>query len=207
MAIPAIPARDRSFNPASSKMRRACFLAGDLPPPVSATEIWLPIKAHSGYEVSNFGGVRSWRSHKSRKLNEPVLLKGAINASGYRTLNLREDGSDAPGTHLVHHLVACHWLFHTYKRGLSITHLNGNRLDNRVANLAWRSHLENMLDKRAHGTMYVGEANHFHRLTEKEVRAIRADQRSTRELASLYRVDWLTVHRVRTRESWAWVED
>ena len=182
-------------------MRRACLQAGDLPPPYegSGGEMWMDIQTHPDYAVSSLGRV------KSRKRGAERILRGGTSASGYCTVNLyRKDGME---THLVHHLVACHFHSRSYKNGLIITHLNGNQKDNRAENLSWRSHAENMLDKREHGTMYWGEANSFSKLKEHQVYEIKRSKSTTRELALRFGVDWLTVHRVRTGESWKHLEN
>src|SRR5262249_27903182 len=41
--------------------------------------------------------------------------------------------------------------------GLEAAHLDGDRSNNRVENLAWKTHAENIADKAGHGTVRKGE--------------------------------------------------
>jgi hypothetical protein len=175
--------------------------ASDSSPP---KEVCKQIAGFPSYEVSNMGRVRSWLGK-----NPPTILKGGTNSGGYRTVNFSRDGEQQ--SFFVSHLVACTFLSNgRRKKGLVVTHLNGDKQDNRDVNLAWRSQRDNMWDKHRHGTMPLGEVNTSHKLTEAQVREIRADtrpciQRTFIEMGSEYGVNWLTIRRVKLRQSWVGV--
>ncbi len=85
------------------------------------------------------------------------------------------------------------------------SHANGNPVDNRAANLRWKTRAENEADKIEHGTYQTGERNHEHVLTEAQVQAIRAQYRSgalQREIAAAYGVGRMTITDVINRRTW-----
>ena len=80
--------------------------------------------------------------------------------------------------------------------------------------LRWATHIENMADKVLDGTHLRpdtaadprGERNGKAKLTEVKVRAIRADERTYREIAADYGIDRSTVSDLKSRRRWAWLD-
>lgn len=74
--------------------------------------------------------------------------------------------------------------------------------------LRWATVAENENDKRLHGTLRRGRAINTAKLTEDDVRAIRAAEgyRIGGELARKYGVTVSCICTIRTRKSWAWLE-
>lgn len=74
--------------------------------------------------------------------------------------------------------------------------------------LRWATPVENENDKLAHGTLRRGEAINTTKLTEDDVRAIRAAEgyRIGLELAAQYGVTPSCISAIRTRQTWKWVE-
>jgi hypothetical protein len=81
-------------------------------------------------------------------------------------------------------------------------HLDGNKLNNRADNLQWASRLENARHKEAHGTTTVGEKNPAAKLTEGQVREIRASSLSQRKLAAQYGLSKALIYRIQKRQIW-----
>lgn len=109
-----------------------------------------PVPAHPGYYVTNAGQV--WSTHYWRKGGgvRGRWLTPQVGARGYLTLRLKvEDGRQR--TRPVHALVAEAFLG-PRPDGLQVRHLNGDRTDARVSNLAYGTQSENMLDAVRHGT-------------------------------------------------------
>lgn len=86
-------------------------------------------------------------------------------------------------------------------------HRNGTCTDNRPENLAWSTRQRNIDDQVGHGTRQHGEAKPDAKLTEDDVRAIRADTRTTTVLGREYGVSAETVRLIRLRRKWAHVPD
>jgi len=86
-----------------------------------------------------------------------------------------------------------------------------NPANNRIENLSWATHVENMADKLANGTDHKGEKHGGARFTEDIVRAMRADHAAdssegwTSRLARKYNTDARSVHRIIKRERWGHV--
>lgn len=131
-------------------------------------EIWRAIPKWEGfYEVSNLGRVRSLPrmsrvnplSEKRRRLMGGNILKPQPNKNGeYAFVNLTAKGKRWHVS--VHKLVLITFVRDRYENE-GARHLNGNSKDNRLENLAWGTHLENMADRKKHGNYLNGEAHHF----------------------------------------------
>src|SRR4051794_5295369 len=103
------------------------------------TETWLPIPGHEGrYDVSDQGRVRS--RLRGGGLPVPRLLRVTVNASGYPQVSLFPDPSSR-----VHQHVAAAFLG-PRPAGLDVRHLDGNKTNNAVSNLAYGTRSENILD-------------------------------------------------------------
>lgn len=86
--------------------------------------------------------------------------------------------------------------------GQEVAHENGDQMDCRVENLRWSTHLDNMRDRDRHGTVPHGERVFGAKLTEAEVREIRASSTGPIELGLRYGVHYKTIIRVRKQQSW-----
>lgn len=102
-------------------------------------EVWKDIPSYEGlYQVSNLGNIKS--NHKTLKLN---IGRKPHSSRHIYTVCLFKDGKKK--TLPVHRLVASAFLG---KSKLTINHINGNPMDNRVENLEYCTLLENI--KQAH---------------------------------------------------------
>ena len=101
-------------------------------------EIWMPVKGYEQlYDVSSMGNVRRKRKTNSGEIGS--LLKTVTDKLGYKRVCLCKDGTAI--RHLVHRVVASAFI---PGYGRDVNHINGNTSDNRVSNLEWCSHQENM---------------------------------------------------------------
>lgn len=113
----------------------------------TAGEEWRPVGGYEGlYEVSNHGRVYS-RPRPST--SGGFLRQQARRQDGYMELALCNDGH----RRMVRvHVLVMETFIGQCPSGMEIRHLNGNPADNRLSNLAYGTHSENLRDKRAHGT-------------------------------------------------------
>lgn len=92
--------------------------------------MWKEIDGFENYEVSTEGTVRN------KKYNR--LLTPSPGAGGYLRVNLRKDKKSYQ--HYVHRLVASAFL----EGEGEVNHLDGDRTNNKVDNLEWTTHQENV---------------------------------------------------------------
>ncbi len=84
--------------------------------------------------------------------------------------------------------------------GLECRHLDGNQSNNTRGNLAWGTKKENAADKLRHGV--DGNA----KLTEIQVRAIRASAQNVSQLAEQYGVTIDSIYNILARRTWTHLE-
>lgn len=72
--------------------------------------------------------------------------------------------------------------------------------------LSWKTPVENEADKRFHGTDSRGERNGAAKLTEADVRAIRAASGTQTSIGERFGVEQTTVSGIKRHASWAWLE-
>lgn len=82
-------------------------------------------------------------------------------------------------------------------------HSCGVRLCCNKRHLVWKTHQDNLEDRRGHGTLPLGEKAYQARLTEGQVRAIKADNFYTQAaLAEAYGVAPGTIQAIKDGRSW-----
>jgi len=94
--------------------------------------------------------------------------------------------------------------------GLETCHNNGNHTDNRLSNLRYGTHKQNMADKIKHGTSVRGDRHPISKLDVKKVREIRLliqkGEKNLGQIANLFGVDRTIISRIRDKRAWYWVE-
>jgi HNH endonuclease/NUMOD4 motif len=123
--------------------REEAVVTGVLIPAATEAE-WRPVPGYEGlYEVSDDGRVCSYYFGRVH------LLSPGVKSNGYALviLCLRR----VQRSHTVHTLVTRAFIG-PCPDGQEVRHLDGNRLNNRLANLAYGTRSENVLDSVRHGT-------------------------------------------------------
>lgn len=130
-------------------------------------ESWKTIKGFSRYEASNLGKIRSINYKRSGKVRE---LKPTFFTGYGKTVLLNDDGKYK--SILVHRVIM---LAFVGESNLEINHINGDGTDNRLCNLEYVSHSENLLHAYRLGLQKPakGEKNGSSKLTERQVLEIR----------------------------------
>ena len=101
-------------------------------------EQWLPIPGFPGYEVSNFGAIKSYKQTKAGK-----LLTLNKNKKGYLQVRM-QDTDGAQTTKLVHRLVLMVFAPIEGMENLTVDHIDGNPANNNLSNLRWMTAEENL---------------------------------------------------------------
>ena len=157
-------------------------------------EQWLPVVGfESFYEVSDHGNVRSIKSGRIKaytidKTNGRPFMglwkQNKIKIVRPHTLVLSAFVGPRP-----YRLECCH--------------NDGNHFNNHLENLRWDTAKSNQQDRAKHGTSNRGEQCAAAKLTETQVRAIRADTRVQRLIAAEYGVRDNTISRIKSGKRWA----
>lgn len=172
---------------------------------MSDKEVWLPIPGFEGdYEASSLGRFRrmTFRNGKSERIYEvPRMLKLTEQKTGYLTVTLSDQRRSKQ--YLAHRMVLL--AFRGDGRGYESSHLNGDRKDNRIENLAWETCRVNACRRWDHGTMLYGEHLPYSKLTDKTVAEIRSlYENGVRrfQLAKQFNVHERTIGKVLKRQTW-----
>lgn len=139
-------------------------------------ETWKAIDGFPDYEVSDLGKVRSWKVWGRKKDDPARLLSPGSQEGGYLNVRLSRDGKVYPK--LVHRLVL-ETFVGPCPDEMESRHINGDSTDNRLTNLEWSTHMDNMQDKVAHGTLMqnrsVGDDCTWAKLSSGQVEQIRVE--------------------------------
>ena len=178
--------------------------------------MWKPIPGYeNAYEASTEGRIRSLERIVTytrrdgrcveRKYSSKVLTPG-LNSRGYEIVTLC-DAANRHHTRAIHRLVL-ETFVGPKKPGQQCRHLDGNIRNNALSNLCWGTSAENMADKIAHGTWVRGSRVGNSRLTEQQVREIKARLAQKEPHASIaldYDVKTVTISAISSGRNWSWI--
>jgi hypothetical protein len=172
---------------------------------------WRPVVGYEDrYEVSDGGVVRStmWiGTHTRHKLSDPRVIDSfpwPNGPDGYTSVVLCRDGTKRKFR--VHVLVLTAFVG-VRPAGMVARHLNGDKYDNRVENLAWGTPTENAMDKKRHGRQLFGAELYNAKLNEHDVRIIRAMREEgigPSAIARVFGVSKTTIGQI-GKTTWLWV--
>lgn len=173
---------------------------------VQPEERWADIPEYIGYQVSDQGRVRTVdRAILGRDGREGLhrgrVLKPQRLKNGYLEVYLCDGKSRKHRT--VHSLVAQMFLGSRPER-MDVMHINGDRSDNRVENLAYGTRSENL-----RGTYAYGGKKGNGKLSLADVDEIRRRLgigESCRSIAELFKVDNAAIYHIRNGATFAWYE-
>lgn len=138
--------------------------------PNDCIEQWRAVEGWPGYEVSDMGRVRSWRSQGRRAAITNSWKIMSTGEQKYKEVRLR-----APGRTVkirVHVLVLLTFVGPPAD-GQEVRHLDDCKHNNKLSNLCWGTRCENTDDKRRNNRIPQGEKHYAAKLTDADVVAIR----------------------------------
>lgn len=167
-------------------------------------EAWKPVLNAVGYEVSNYGRVRSFRKvgSKGKIFDTPqTLLKPVLDSDGYYIVTIWTDLKAK--TRKVHQLVLEAFVGPCPK-GMVCCHNDSCRTNNKLNNLRWGTPDDNHQDRVKHGNSPVGERNCKSKLTNQQIIQIRtmSDTHSNLELAKIFGVSHGQMCKITSGKSW-----
>ena len=136
-------------------------------------ETWRDIEGYEGiYQVSDLGNVRSVdRLDAANHKIKGRAMRLSQRRTKYLQLSLSAEGKNKK--HMVHRLVAQAFIPNPYSKS-DVNHVNGVKDDNRLSNLEWCTHKENVDHAIRTGLFRpVGESGGNAKLTEDDVQHIR----------------------------------
>lgn len=161
-------------------------------------ERWAIIPGFEGrYEASTEGRIRQ-RTASPRRRPGYIVPQSSV-AHGYKRVGLMVDGKSR--TFLVHRLVA-ETFIPAHAKGAEVNHINGDKTDNRIENLEWITHAENM----RHALRVLGRTFGTKSLTDEQVKSIRGVDGTLRDIARDYGVSAMTVLRIKHRRTYKEVQ-
>jgi hypothetical protein len=167
------------------------------------TERWLPVVGYEGwYEVSDLGRVRRIKPEKATKPGR--FLTPYTNKHGYVMHGLSKEGKLQQIQ--LHRLILTAFIG-PRPEGYQARHLNGDKLDNRLENLAWGTPAENQRDVDTHGRRRRGEQHPNSKLTREQAEYILASSDPPRVLAARFGVGRGLIHDIRRGRVWRWLRD
>jgi hypothetical protein len=122
-------------------------------------EVWVNIKEHPDYQISNHARIKSFKN------NQEKILKGFIQNTGYLTVVLDNK------KYSIHRLVAEAFIPKAKNKDY-VNHKDGNKLNNNLDNLEWCTLKENIQHAFKTGLMN----NAIEQLKIKKIRAKTIEQ-------------------------------
>jgi hypothetical protein len=171
---------------------------------------WRSILGYSGYEVSDEGQVRSFLNRNGTGLVDTPRLMKLSKATGkkYWRVGLRRMGNTV--YRLVHILVLEEFVGERPK-GHQACHRDDDQDNNRLENLKWATHRENVADKIANGKQVRGSEVWRATLNEEQVRTIKqrlaegGKRGLSRALAKEFGTTDTVIHTIKTGKAWVHV--
>ena len=166
-------------------------------------------RCHPDYEVSDQGRVR--RTTAAQGTSIGYVLTPFLQTSGYWMVILRHHNERRPVT--VHKLVATAFLG-PRPRGQEVNHKDGDKANNKVANLEYCTRSYNNRHAYWHGRRIVvphvkGSAHGLSKLTEdkvREIKRLKRDENMTgRERAKRFGVNTSVISEIDNNKAWTHV--
>lgn len=166
-------------------------------------EQWVRVTDYLGLWVSNWGRFRQCTV-------EVLTPSKTIYKSGKRTgckkhVSLKVAQSGRKAVYQLLHRVVWESFNGAIPDGLVVAHLNGDPHDNRLENLAVKTHRNNLHDRFAHGTAQNGERHRNSKLSDEDARNIvhALSRMPVKRIAEEYNVSEPTIYKIGNGERWS----
>lgn len=171
-------------------------------------ECWIGIPEFPGYEVSDLGNVRSYRSPNGKgslQTTPKLLRQGKPKGKPYFRVNLMQGNKRYHKK--VHTLVLLAFKGERPSQEYDGCHDDGNAENNYLSNLYWGTKQENAQDRLRHGTQCQGEQVRLSKLTSEQATEIlnhlpmwkRGDGR---KFARKFGVSDSTISAIKSQHTW-----
>lgn len=162
-----------------------------------AANVYSLVAGFPRYRVGTDGSICSLRK------GTWLPLRGAYDKDGYHKIILCKDGKR-------YYRRTAAVILETFvgdkpSSKHEVRHLNGVRKDNRLSNLEWSTHKENIADKKKHGTWQGGNNASNRKLSEEDIPIIRHRRMCGERLIDIaddYNVTVCTISAVATGQNW-----
>lgn len=169
------------------------------------SEIWVAVPGYCGlYEVSSLGRLR----RLERITHHPIygemkitqrLAATRASANGYVYAGLVADGVQK--RYRLHKLVLSAFIAQPF-HGAEVRHLNGDKADNRLENLAWGTARENAGDREDHGKTRRGETHGVAKLTNEQALCIFQSKEDALSISKRFGVSRSLIYKIRNKRCW-----
>lgn len=174
-------------------------------------EIWSDIPGYEGlYKASNLGQIQSIPRFRT----PGGILKPILNTGGHLQVGLYKNRKQK---RLSIHRLVLETFIGPCPLDMECRHLDGNPTNNRLNNLKWGTHSENVQDSIGHGTFFhpdnSGSNNGHAILKESDIPKIRrllksgrdgipGKKHSQEEIAKIFDVNRYTISMISTKKTW-----
>lgn len=179
---------------------------------LTTDEQWKDIPGYSGYQVSNYGRVISYwhrvgthgammNTWRWEITGDPKLLGTRLVKRGhYRYVTLQREPSKQP-IRPVHQLVLEAFVG-PRPDGQQARHLDDDKSNNTLANLAWGTKSENLQERTLNGR---NPANKLNPADVQEIRKLLATGMTQQSVADIFHLNQSTIARINSRQRWGYI--
>lgn len=168
--------------------------------------VWRKVVGFDGYEISEFGDLRSYRDNSGKIRGNVVrVIKPYISKHGYKRATITH-GHGHTTTKFIHTIVAEAFIGER-PTGMQVCHCDCDKNNNHFSNLRYDTAENNMLDSIVHNKTVRGSAVNTAKLLEEDVRVIRKIYQSGRyislkHLAYMFNVSLNAIKNIVYQTSW-----
>lgn len=166
-----------------------------------------------GYLVGSNSTFWSCLNRRGRITRVWHQIFGSITTNGRCAVDLSREipGDRRRGVSMLAHRVVLEAFVGPCPDGMECRHLDNNPLNNSLSNICWGTPIENMADKKVHGTEYDrrGSANPKAKLSEKDIpviRRLRHEGIMPIRIAAMFNVDPCTVTDITKFRTWKHID-